>query len=75
MLIKQKLHDGMTFFWTSFSASGYEQMVGFYVDRLGCLQEIYRSSLYGDYILDWEKETSVSEAPKQGCGGKCKCKH
>ena len=54
MNIKQRIHDGRTFFWTSEVIKSGEEIVGFYFDDLGFPQTIKRKSIYGDYIIKWD---------------------
>ena len=53
-MIKQRNHDGHTFFWTNAALASAEDAIGFYFDDRGLPQQILRNSLYGQLILMWE---------------------
>jgi len=52
-------HDGLMFFVCEKSLIGAfsnADMIGWYIDRAGCIQGIYYNSLYGDIALKLYKE-------------------
>lgn len=55
MEIKQRVHDGQIFFWTTQAVKSESGIIGVYFDMRGIPQSIYRHSMYGDYIIEWER--------------------
>ncbi len=53
-MIKQFVHDGRVFYWTTRAIKSTNEIIGFYFDNNGIPQPIKRKSLYGGYILLWE---------------------
>ena len=51
VIIKQFLHDGYIFNYTDEAVNSYKDIIGFYFDRLGFPQSIYRDSIFGRYIV------------------------
>lgn len=53
-MIKQFVHDGMVFYWTTAAIRSASEIIGFYFDNGGIPLSIKRHSVYGSHILLWE---------------------
>ena len=56
--IQRRVHDGMTFFWTSEAILIGSHVIGFYFDSVGIPHNINRNSVYGSHLLQWDKDVS-----------------
>lgn len=56
MRVKKHVHDGRRFYWTTASVNSHEDIIGFYFDDNNFAMPVRRDSLYGGYIIAWEKE-------------------
>ena len=58
--VTSRVHDAMTFYWSSAALRSDREVVGFYFDRNGFPQQILRGTTYGLNIERWEGERKPS---------------